>query len=131
MSGLKTFLLGLFLCQPAMADTTPLAPQPGEELLYQFASCTGRFSALVEHQWMFDGDASEITIKEMQAMASIVDAILAADQGRRALNWRIEAKVAYRHLLSLTVFGPQTRGQIALKLRADRMLSDCRALLLG
>lgn len=131
MSGLKTFLMGLFLCQPAMAGTLPLAPQTGEEQLYQFASCTGRLSALVEHQWMFDGEASEKTIKEMQAMASIVEAILPQGQGRRVLNWRIEAKAAQRHLLSLATFGAEDRAKRAYQTRADHLIADCRALLLG
>lgn len=131
MGALKTFLLMVSLALPVQAGTLPLAPQPGEEQLYQFASCTGRLSALMEHQWLIDGPESERTAREVAAMATLVQAILPTGQGRRVLNWRIEAKVAQRALLMQADFGTDLPLRKKAKARTEVLLGACRALLLG
>lgn len=131
MGKMKTFLVVVSLALPVQAGTLPLAPQPGEEQVYHFATCTGRFSALMEHQWMFDGPGSETTAKLVASMASLVQAITPPDQGRRVLAWRIEAKVAQRALLMQADFGTTPEQQDLAKARSETLIGSCRSLLLG
>ncbi|WP_435259430.1 hypothetical protein ACSBLW_06570 [Thioclava sp. FR2] len=128
---MKTFLVMVSLALPVQAGTLPLAPQAGEEQVYQFASCAGRFSALMEHQWLVDGPESERTARMVANMSALVQAVLAEGQGRRALSWRIEAKAAQRALLMQADFGTEAPLRQRAQARAEVLLGACRALLLG
>ncbi len=101
---------------PAFADPDPLRT---------FAVCAGRLSALMEHQWLTDGPASEATARSREAMLSLVEAVLPPEATPLALNWRIEAKVAQAALLSRATFA---RDPVAAA-RADHLVQDCLGLL--
>lgn len=77
--GLETFLaaltVGFVAGSPATADP----------LLRDFSTCAGRLSALVEHQWLVDGPASESTARQRDAMLALVEAVLPPDQAPRAM----------------------------------------------
>ena len=131
MGKMKTFFVMVSLALPVQAGTLTLAPQPGEEQVYQFATCAGRFSALMEHQWLVDGPASDQTAVIVANMSALVQAVLTEGQGRRALAWRIEAKAAQRALLMQADFGADIPLRQRAQARTEVLLGACRALLLG
>lgn len=123
---LRTTLLGTaLLTQPA--PSLALTDDPA----HLFATCTGRMSAVMEHQWLTDGPASEITQALRDGHLALLEASLTADQAEDALNWRIEAKAAQAALLSLATFGPDPATRLRASLRAEELVSACSALLLG
>lgn len=131
MGKMKTILLVVSLALPVQAGTLPLAPQPGEEQLFHFATCSGRFSALMEHQWMVDGPQSEVTRKYLEEMVSLVQALAPDDQGARVMSWRIDAKVVQRDLLMRAEFGASDAERTHALARSDQLIGSCRSLLLG
>ncbi|KMW56412.1 hypothetical protein AIOL_001366 [Candidatus Rhodobacter oscarellae] len=99
--------------------------------LHGFATCAGRLSALMEHQWMFDGAASEETEHSRALVIDILDAMMPADRGRDVLSWRIEAKVAHSALLTRASFAQEPRDRIWAARTALRLTEDCQRFLLG
>jgi hypothetical protein len=127
MCGLQTLsralALTLALSPPAAAWAQTHATQ---DQLHFFATCTGRLSALMEHQWMFDGPASDRTKDRRDAMLSLVEAVARPDDSRRVLLWRVEAKHAQAALLQLATFSTGTAAQNAQRI-SDRLMQDCTA----
>lgn len=115
---------------PFAAGADDLAPAPPDQLHF-FATCAGRLSALMEHQWMFDGPASDLTQKQNQAVVAVLDAITPPGQGPAVLGWRIEGKVAHRALLSSAAFGRDPRLTASAARQADDLVRPCTAVLLG
>ncbi len=121
MCGLKTpllALLALLTAGPAAAD---------EAGLRLFATCTGRLSAQMEHQWLTGDPASDTTRALRDGVAQLVEAAMPAGAEAQVMDWRLKAKVAQAALMQRATFGPDPRAA----LRAEALLSDCRALLLG
>lgn len=89
-----------------------------------FADCTGRYSATVEHLWMFDGAAADRAAVRRDAFADLL-AALPDPQDMKAR--RVAAKAAQRHLLDRAAFSGD--------LRAGRLARDylgaCDSLLTG
>lgn len=117
--GLETFLaaiaVGFLAGSPATADP----------LLRTFSVCAGRLSAVMEHQWLTDGPASEGTARSRAAMLSLVESVLPPDQAPRALHWQIEAKVAQAALLTRATFA----GDPVAARRADQLVAECLGLI--
>ena len=117
--GLETFLtamaVGFAGCGPTQADP----------LLREFSICAGRFSALVEHQWLADGPASERSAQSRDAMLSLVEAVEEPRMAATVLGWRIEAKVAQRALLDRAYFA---QDALAAK-RSAQLLQACADLI--
>lgn len=112
---LAAFILGSYLTGPGAAD--PLARE--------FALCAGRYSALVEHQWLVDGLASEATALTRDAFVQMIEAVSPPDLARKALHWRIEAKVAQAALLSRA----WTAGDAVAAERSAQLLQACADLI--
>jgi hypothetical protein len=122
MGGLKTIpatCLALILAAPH-----PVHAFDNPDLPRLFADCAGRYSAMTEHLWMFDGPASEITATRRDAFADLAMA-LADDTTTRAL--RIEAKAAQAALMSAAAFGGNARAAQTARIH----LQVCDALLPG
>ncbi len=117
--GLETFLavlaVGLSTSGPAMADP----------LLREFAVCAGRFSALVEHQWMVDGPASEFSARQRDSLLSLVEAVMGPEEAGTAMAWRIDAKVSQRRLLDQGWFADDP----VAKVRSAQLLQACADLI--
>lgn len=129
MGGLKTYLRATaLLCAlaapPAARADTDLPDDP----LHFFATCAGRLSALMEHQWLVDGPASDVTKARRAALLDVVEALTPPDAATQVLVWRIEAKAAHATLL-----GQSRHGDAATKARAARraqaLESACTAYL--
>ncbi len=132
MSGLKTFqaitaiLILLSLAVPARLTARPLDP-----LTAEFAACTGRLSALMEHQWLLSDPEADRTKARRAAMIALMEAAMPTDAAPAALARRIEAKHAQAVLLTRATFGTggaQARWAAA---RAEAEISRCIANLLG
>jgi hypothetical protein len=117
--GLETFLAafaaGFMTCSPATA----------EHLLRDFAVCAGRFSALVEHQWMVDGPASDASAGTRDSFLALVEAVEEPGMAATVMGWRVEAKVAQRGLLDRAHFA---KDAVAEK-RSAQLLQDCARLI--
>jgi hypothetical protein len=115
--------LGLSVVGPVPAAFSQTHPEQGP--LRMFAVCAGRLSALVEHQWMVDGPASEQTARSRDAMLALVDAVVQPEAALRTMQWRIDAKVAQAGLLARAHFaGDQTAEK-----RSAHLLQECADLI--
>lgn len=121
----RALALTLALSSPAAAWAEMDVAQ---DQLQFFATCTGRLSALMEHQWMFDGPASDLTKDRRDAMLSLVEAVALPDDSNRILLWRVEAKHAQAALLQQAAFGGGTAAQTAQRI-SDGLMQDCTAAL--
>ena len=93
-----------------------------------FATCTGRFSALIEHQWL-TGEASDSTAADRAAMLALLEAVTGADQRTEAMALRVEAKLAEAALLEQASFGP-VANRLWARARAQTLVEECRSMLL-
>lgn len=125
MGSLKTFLL-----VSAMALNGPMTAFANTGLTDTFATCVGRFSAQVEHEWLMHSDAAEITEQRRNAMASLLRAVMPIDDARAVLARRIEAKFAHAALLQRAVFRGETEDADWARAHAAALLDDCMSYLL-
>jgi len=129
MGGLKT---GIRATALLVALAAPLAARAGGDIpddpLRFFATCAGRMSALMEHQWIVDGPASDATKAKRQSVLEVVEALTPPGDEAVVMGWRIEAKAAHAALLAAT-----RHGGAAAVLRAERralaLQAECDALL--
>ena len=132
MSGLKTFqaitaiLILLSLAAPARLTARPLDP-----LTAEFAGCTGRLSALMEHQWLLSDPEADRTETRRAAMIALLDAVTPPDAALAALARRIEAKQAQAVLLTRATFGQDPAQAAFAATRAEAEIARCLANLLG
>lgn len=135
MSGLKTFftvstlsiLIGVASGGLSYADTS----QTRLALMKTFAQCAGRLSAQMEHQWMFDGVASDQTKLRRAAVIDLLDSMVSRDDGRTVLHWRIDAKMAHASLLTRATFNTDTSDAKRAGQVAARLIAECDALMLS
>lgn len=128
MCGMKT-LIALAFGLIALFQAPPIFAQSAD--LRLFATCAGRLSALMEHQWLLSDPASDQTALQRDSMLSLVAAMTTPDDAARALNWRIEAKAAQATLLARASFGTNETTAARSAQRSDDLLAMCRSLLLG
>lgn len=126
MGGLRTIFLAVLWLGAAAALPARAGPLPE---LPQLAACTGRLSALMEHQFLVDGPASETTRRHRDALADILLAVTPAGAEARVMGWRVEAKAAQAALLSQARFGADPGGRAAF--RAERLIAACTGFLLS
>lgn len=132
MGGLKTHILAISLFFVAAVPVPgPAGAMPTEDgQLKAFATCAGRLSALMEHQWMFDGPASEDTQVARAQLVDILEALMPPGRGREVLAWRVEAKMAHAMLLARATFAAEDEARWAAR-TADRLVAACRSYLLS
>lgn len=126
---MKTCILALFLS--FLAAKTSASPAAPDGQLRRFAECAGRLSALMEHQWMFDGAASEQTKTQRAAVIDLISATMNPDQGRQVLHWRLVAKHAQSVLLTRATFNNDPADAAWAQARAVSLTQDCTGLLLS
>lgn len=129
MCGLKTCLAvsALFLTPPPAAALSGRA----SDVATTFAVCTGKLSALMEHQWITDPPASDRTRQQRERMIELLDAVTRPGQDRRLLGWRVEAKVAQAQLLAQARDPAHpVRARQARRI-AERDVAACTSLLLS
>ncbi|WP_146343881.1 hypothetical protein [Falsiphaeobacter marinintestinus] len=131
MGSLKTISLGLVLICGLNGPSQAVDSADPTTRLQFFASCAGRLSALMEHQWMFDGTASEHTKSRRANVLEILQAMMPPDAGRSVLNWRIDAKMAHASLLTRATFNDNAADAQRAAQVATRMVAQCDSVLLG
>lgn len=132
MGSLKTFISAL-VAGVSLALPAPAGQTSPEELVRVFADCAGRYSALTEHLWMWDGPGSEVAADRYNTFGALIDAAMPASglPGPKVLEWRIAAKVAQRQLLDRSAFAPDPGAKERAAGLADQAIGRCDRLLLG
>ncbi|MDA7428661.1 hypothetical protein PGB28_09335 [Primorskyibacter aestuariivivens] len=135
MGSLKTFLFASVLAvtsSPSLAQARMIDPMIDRaDPVVMFAICAGRLSALMEHQWMFDGPASEQTALQRAHMIDMLDAVRAPNSGREVLAMRIEAKMAQAALLTRATFNADPRDKTRAARLALQRVRECTGVLLS
>ncbi|MEY1555980.1 hypothetical protein AB3Y40_10140 [Yoonia sp. R2331] len=85
----------------------------------------------MEHQWMFDGPASDITRQQRAQVLDLMRAVMTPDQGRDVLHWRITAKAAHHALLTRATFNDDPNDATWAANMAATLTADCTAFLLS
>lgn len=130
MGSLRKYLSRLFPGLILLLQTTaPFAQTTPTDPLYLFATCTGRLSALIEHQWLLSDPGSGQTDHLRQSMIDLMEAAQPAHPGPQAMAWRLEAKVAAAALLQRATFGTTPAHQAMAQRQINALIAGCRALL--
>ena len=119
------------LCLAGPAPALPFAPV---EQVRLFAICAGRYSALAEHQALFDGGASEAAGARRDLFVELLEAVLPdapALRGETALAWRVAAKHAQAVLLRRASFLDDRAAAERSRQAAEYHFAECRASVLG
>lgn len=127
MGSLRIHVFGL--CWALVVPALPLCAQalPPTDPIRLFAICTGRLSALMEYQWLVQDPGAAATETRRDAMADLLDAALPLNGAVRAMDLRLQAKVAEAQLLRQSL---GRNGAWALAL-AKHQVASCTALLLS
>jgi len=124
MGALRTLAICCAAALPAAAGAGML---PG--IVATFATCTGRLSAQMEHEWLMGGH-DEAIASQRAAMAELLVSITPAGAGRDALAARIEAKMAHASLLTRATFNRDAEDAAWASARAEAEIAACQGLLL-
>jgi hypothetical protein len=119
----------LLLALPAAA-----APMTLLEQARVFSDRAGRYAGMTEHQWMFDGPASEDSARRRDQFADLPSAVSPDREPQvtaEILEWRVAARAAQRELLDTAAFvADRSRQQRAGRL-ASGYLAACDRLIAG
>jgi hypothetical protein len=131
MGGLRNHLCRLILGLTLVFQAATTSAQSNlSDPLYLFASCTGRLSAMVEHQWLIGDPGSDGTAALRDGMVQLMDAAMAEGQAQQAMAWRLEAKVAAAGLFNRALFSQNPAVAAWSRQRAMTLIEECRALIL-
>jgi len=129
MGGLRTYLRATALvCALAAPQAVRAETDIPDDPLHFFATCAGRLSALMEHQWLVDGPASEATKARRAALLEVVEAMMPPGSESQVMAWRVEAKAAHATLLGQSRHGSAAAMARAAR-RAERLETACTAYL--
>ena len=132
MGGMETIIRSLIVCFMMLGapwvSAQSLSP---DQQLRTFAACAGRLSAIMEYQWMFDGEASEVTQAQRTAVLQLIAAVIPEGMGRDVLHWRLSAKLAQSALLTRATFNDDASDAIWASRRAELLMRECTSLLLS
>ncbi|MEO0944347.1 MAG: hypothetical protein AAFY06_05820 [Pseudomonadota bacterium] len=109
------------------ANIAPARP----DMVWTFASCTGRLSAQMEHQWLLRDAGADQTERRRETMIALLEATMHPDDGPTVLSWRIEAKLAQSQLLTRATFNTDTADASWARNRAEAEIAACNGLLLS
>lgn len=129
MGGLRTYLRApALICALAAPVSAQADADIPDDPLHFFATCAGRMSALMEHQWLVDGPASDITKARRSLVLDVLASLTPPGDEVQVMSWRVEAKAAHAALLGATRHGPATDRTRAAK-QAATLLQQCEAYL--
>ena len=121
---LRAGLLAVFLPSGAVAGQQ-------DDLVSTFATCTGRFSALMEHQWLMSDPRADETQARRAAMVALLESVTPMAERRQALARRIDAKFALAGLLTRVDFNRDPADAAWAAQRVEVEIAHCDALMLG
>lgn len=125
MSGLKTAAitaLALF-AQPLHASMALDYPK-------EFASCAGRYSAMMEHAWLMESPRAGDYERMRETFITLLEAI-DGGPGKVRLHRRVDAKFAQASLLHLATFSLEPEIAERAEEQVESHLAFCRGLVLG
>jgi hypothetical protein len=131
MRGHRAYLAAAGLC---LAGCLSVTAGPAEALRLDamtrtFATCTGRLSALMEHQWLLSPTEADVTESHRRQMIELLQAVMPGESARDVLSLRIEAKVALSVLLTRATFNADAFEAARAGVTSARLLAQCEALL--
>ncbi len=107
-------------------------PSPAEDdVLRLLASCTGRLSAQLEHQWLLQDPHADRTERARETMADLLESVTQPENAREALHLRIMAKEAQSRLLMRAMFNGDQKDAAWARRRAEDQVIACAGLLLS
>ncbi|MEM9475324.1 MAG: hypothetical protein AAGA71_08515 [Pseudomonadota bacterium] len=119
-------------CVGAIASLMVLSPaSAARDLVRDFAVCTGRLSAEMEHSWLMQDGRGDATQTRRDAMADLLTAVTDADNALRVYDLRINAKLAHSSLLTQASFGPDRDQAERARRLAKAHVAGCTAFLLA
>ena len=125
MSGLKTAAitaLALF-AQPLHASMALDYPK-------EFASCAGRYSAMMEHAWLMESPNAGDYERMRETFITLLEAV-DDGPGKVRFHRRIDAKIAQASLLRLATFSLEPEIAERAGEQVETHLAFCRGLVLG
>ncbi|MCB1343560.1 MAG: hypothetical protein KDK24_21340 [Pseudooceanicola sp.] len=96
-----------------------------------FATCTGRLSALMEHQWLLSDPAADATQARRGQMEQLLFSVMDPGTGERVLARRIDAKYAMARLLMRVDFNRDAQDAARAASFVEVQMAACDSLLLS
>lgn len=127
MGGTKTFFAALMVAASISGPAT--ADEDG--LLRTIATCAGRLSAEMEHQWLTGGAKADLAETRREATVDVLEAMTPKGRERDIMAWRIDAKVAQASLLSRATFNDDADDAQWARRMAETTLAACHSLVLS
>ena len=101
MCALKTLAMTLVVLASSHGAARAMIDLPRE-----FATCAGRYSAMMEHAWLMQAPEAAEYARLRAAFLALVDAV-DDGPGGVTINRRVEAKAAQAELLRMATFGTE------------------------
>ena len=124
MGVMKTLCLGLTLVGAA------LPAQAVDDLTRHVSTCVGRYSAQMEHHWLFQDMPSDRIERERSHLIDILETLTTADNAVQVLSGRIDAKLAHASLLTRATFSGDPRLARWAARRAEQHMALCNDITL-
>lgn len=129
MSKLKTHILALFcVILPPLAHATTVM---NEDPLRLFATCAGRLSAQMEHQWLMTGEQPWVDQKDRDQMEDLIWTLSSDGNASDILSWRLNAKRAHAQLLTRATYSTDASDSEWALSRAREQVDSCLGLMLN
>ena len=122
MRVLKTFLV--------VACLTSSMPAQAEPLTHIFATCTGRFSAELEHAWLMGHPETDSIAHRRAQFEDLLYAVATDGEHRDLLNRRINAKQAHAQILQQATFSTDSAQADWARRRVNMEIGYCASFLL-
>ncbi|SLN35146.1 hypothetical protein AQS8620_01195 [Aquimixticola soesokkakensis] len=121
----------LEVLRPVVAPSQGRKPVAIDALTRRFATCAGRLSAQMDHEWITAPERADATREARGQMIALLQAVMPQGGGADVMALRIDAKVAHGRLLARTRFSSDPAQIRWAMQRAAAEIDACRALLLG
>ena len=101
-----------------------------DDLTREFAYCTGRYSAELEHAWLMRDPAADDREARRDSFVALLEAVSSEDSAPSVLNHRISAKVAHAALLRRASFAEESDSRDHARALAASLVRSCDGFLL-
>ena len=115
-------ILSLALLAAALAAPTRASVPDWQAL----ASCAGRLTAQMEHEWLLSDPASGTTEAMLDSVAEVLELLAPPDAAGDVMARRVAARAAHRRLLSSARFSGEDWADAA----ARRYIVECAGMIL-
>ncbi|OCX66055.1 hypothetical protein BFP70_08040 [Thioclava sp. SK-1] len=123
----RWFICFLALCLSA----APIRAAEIAELERVFATCTGRLTAQLQDESLWDTPQTDQLRKSHAAMEELLLAVANPENGRARLTLRVEARLAHARLLRAARFSKDPRQAQWAQRRAAHLINDCVSMLMS